>query len=104
MKTVLDEALRGALLEASVCTPLWSRLRSALLQLMAKLLGVRVLQGLDRHCRFGPGLPLDATLIHNRGLYGDRVCAQDGEIQQELGAEVVVVGFHSLLDLIRFSV
>lgn len=30
--------------------------------------------------------------------------AQDGEIQQELGAEVVVVRFDTFFDLIRFSV
>ena len=30
--------------------------------------------------------------------------AQDGEIQQELRAEIVVVGFYPLLDLVSFSV
>ena len=71
---------------------------------MAELLGVRILQRLDRHCRLGPCLPLDATLVHHGGLHGDGVSAQDGEIQQELGAEVVIVGFDPLLDLIGFSV
>ncbi|TNN76149.1 hypothetical protein EYF80_013680 [Liparis tanakae] len=42
-----------------------------LLLLMAELLGVRVLQGFDRHRRLGPSLPLDATLIHHRGLHSD---------------------------------
>lgn len=96
--------LRGHSLEASVCTPLWSRLSSTLLQLMAELLGVRILQGFDRHRRLGPGFPLDAALIHHGRLHGDGVSAQDGEIQQELGAEVVVVGLHPLLDLISFGV
>lgn len=71
---------------------------------MAELLGVRILQGFDRHRRLGPGFPLDATLIHHGGLYSDSVSAQDGEIQQELGAEVVIVGLHPLLNLISFSV
>lgn len=71
---------------------------------MAELLRVRILQGFDGHRRLGPGLPLDAALVHHGGLHGDRVSAQDGEIQQELGAEVVVVGFHPLLDLVSFSV
>lgn len=97
-------ALRGHSLEASVCPPLCSRLSRPLLQLLAELLGVRVLQGFDRHRRLGPSLPLDTTLIHHRGLHSDGVSAQDGEIQQELDAEVVVVGFHLLLDLISFSV
>lgn len=44
VKTVIDKALRGQSLEASVCNPLWSRLSSTLLQLMAELLGVRILQ------------------------------------------------------------
>lgn len=35
---------KGQLLEASVCTPLCSRLSSTLLQLMAELLRVRILQ------------------------------------------------------------
>lgn len=91
-------------LEASVGTPLWSRLSCALLLLMAELLGVRVLQGFDRHRRLGPGLPLDAALVHHGGLHRDGVGAQDGEVQQELGAEVVVVGFYPLLDLVSFSV
>lgn len=94
----------GHPLEASICAPLWGRLRPTLLQLVAELLGVRVLQGLDRHRRLGAGLPLGATLIHHRGLHGDGVSAQDGEVEQELGAEVVVVGSHPLLDLIGFSV
>lgn len=71
---------------------------------MAELLGVRILQGFDWYRCLGPGLPLDAALVHHRGLHGDGVSAQDGEIQQELGAEVVVVGFYPLLDLIGFSV
>lgn len=96
--------MRGQSLEASVCTPLWSRLSSTLLQLMAELLGVRILQWFDRYRRLGPSLPLSAALIHHRGLHSDSVSAQDGEIQQELGAEVVVVGFYTLLDLISFSV
>lgn len=36
-----------------------------LLLVVAELLGVRVLQGLDRHSGLGPGLPLDAALVHN---------------------------------------
>lgn len=92
------------LLEAGVCSPLWGGLGSTLLQLVAKLLGVRILQGFDRHRRLGPRLPLGAALIHHGGLHGDVVSAQDGEIQQELGAEVVIVRFYPLLDLICFRV
>lgn len=36
-----------------------------LLLVVAELLGVRVFQGLDRHSGLGPGLPLDAALVHN---------------------------------------
>lgn len=71
---------------------------------MAELLGVRILQWFHRDSCLGPGLPLGAALIHHGRLHGDGVSAQDGEIQQELGAEVVVVRFNALFDLIRFSV
>lgn len=71
---------------------------------MAELLGVGILQWFYRYSRFGPGLPLSATLIHHGGLHSDGVSAQDGEIQQELGAKVVIVGFYTLLDLVRFCV
>ena len=100
-------------LEAGVCAPLWSGLGPAaaaaallllLLQLVAELLGVRILQGLDRHRCLGPGLPLDAALVHHGGLNGDGVGAQDGEIEQELGAEIVIVGFYPLLNLIGLGV
>lgn len=91
-------------LETSISAPLWCRLSSTLLQLMAELLRVRILQWFYRYRRFGPGLPLCATLIHHRGLNSDSVSAQDGEIQQELGAKVIIVGFHTLLDLICFCV
>lgn len=70
---------------------------------MAELLGVGVLQGLDRHSGFGPRLPLDAALVNHRGLHGDSVRAEDGEVEQELRAEVVVVGFHPLLDLVGLT-
>lgn len=91
-------------LEANVWTPLCCRLRSALLQLVAKLLGIRILQRLDRYRRLGPSLPLNATLIHHRCLHGDWVGAEDGEVQQELGAEVVIVRFHTLFDLVCFGI
>lgn len=91
-------------LEAGVCTPLWSRLSSCLLQLMAELLGVRILQRFNRYSCLRPRLPLSPALIHYRGLHSDSVGAQDGEIQQKLSAEVVVVGFYTLFDLVSFSV
>lgn len=99
-----NKSSNGQLLEASICTPLWSRLSPTLLQLMSDLLGVRVLQGFHRHCCLGPSLPLSATLIHYRGLHRDSMSAQDGKIQQELGAKVVIVGLDALLDLISFRV
>ena len=71
---------------------------------MAELLRVRILQRFDRHRGPGPRLPLNATLVHHRGLHSDGVGAQHGEVQQELSAEVVVVGFNTLLDLIGFTV
>lgn len=97
------------LLVARVGTPLGSGLRSTLLlllllQLKSQLLGVRVLQWFNRHSRLGPRFPLGATLIHHRRLHADDVGAQDGEVQQELGAEVVIVGLHALFDLVGFGV
>lgn len=103
-KTGQAQKLKHIFLEARVCSPLWGRLGSTLLELVAELLGVRILQGFDRHRRLGPRLPLCAALVHHRGFHGDSVSAKDGKIKQELGAEVVVVGLHSLLDLISFSV
>lgn len=98
------KASRAHLLEAVVNTPLRGGLGSTLLQLVPELLGVWILKGFDWHRRFGSGLPLDAALIHHRGLHCDSVCAQNGEIQQELGAEVVIVWFYPLFDLIDFSI
>lgn len=71
-----------------------------MLHLVAELLGVWILHGLDRQCGLRPRLPLDAALVHHRSLHSDSMSAQDGKIEQELGAEVVIVGFHPLLDLI----
>ena len=96
------------MLEASVHAPLRRGLRSTLLLLLLlllpQLLGVRVLQGLDGHRDPGAGLPFDAALVHHRRLHGDRVRPQHGEVEQELGAEVVVVGLHALLDLVGLGV
>lgn len=68
-------------LKACVCTPLWSRLRSTLLQLMAELLRIRIFKWFHRYCGLGSSLPLNAIAIHHRGLHRNGVSAQDGEIQ-----------------------
>ena len=103
--TIKKKAYLG--LKASVHAPLRGRLCSALLLLLLlvpQLLGVWVLQGLDGHSDLGAGLPLDAALVHHRRLYGDRVRPQHRKVEKELGAEVVVVGLHALLDLIGLGV
>lgn len=71
--------------------------------MVAELLGVKVLQGHDRHSGFGPCLPLHAALVHHGGLHVNRVAAQDGKDEQELGAEVVVLGLHLLLNFIGLA-
>lgn len=71
---------------------------------MAELLGVRVLQRLDGHRGLGSCFPLGAALVHHGGLHRHQVGAEDGEAQQELCAEVVVVRLYALLDLIAFRI
>lgn len=71
---------------------------------MPELLRIGVFQGLDGHRDLGARLPLDAALVHHGRLHADGVRAQHGEVEQELGAEVVVVGLHPLLDLVGLGV
>lgn len=98
------EAVRRKSLKPSVRSPLRGGLSSSLLQLVAELLGVRVLHRLDGHRGLWSRFPLGAALVHHGGLHCHQVGAEDGEVQQELGAEVVVVRFYALLDLVTFSI
>lgn len=96
--------MRRDSLKSSVRPPLRGGLSSSLLQLVAELLGVMILLRLDGHRRLRTRFPLGAALVHHGGLHRDQVGAEDREVQQELGAEVVVVRFYTPLDLIGFSI
>lgn len=97
--------VRVARLEAGVSAArLWLQRLLGLLLLQADLLRIGVFQGFDKHGGSGAGLPDDAIGVSHRGLHGDAVCPEDSEVQQELGAEVVVVRLHPLLHLIGHAV
>lgn len=71
-----------------------------LLLLQADLLGVRVLQGFHKYGSSGTSLPHDTVGVFHRRLHRNVVRTKDGEVQQKLSTEVIVMRLNPLLHLI----
>jgi len=66
--------------------------------LLLALYGVVIRLDLEPDAR--PGVPRDATLVHQRGLDVETVDTEHGESQQETHREVIVVWLHLLFKVV----